>query len=43
VVRHIVEAHDGAIEVSSRVGEGSTFTVRLPGIAGKQPGKAGNS
>jgi signal transduction histidine kinase len=43
VVRHVVEAHGGAIEVSSRVGEGSSFTVRLPGIAVKQPGKAGNS
>ena len=29
-VRQIVEAHGGSVEVSSRVGEGSTFIVRLP-------------
>jgi len=28
--RHITEQHGGTITVSSRVGEGSTFTVRLP-------------
>ncbi|RMF65901.1 MAG: hybrid sensor histidine kinase/response regulator [Cyanobacteria bacterium J069] len=28
--RRIVEAHNGAITVSSAVGQGSTFTVRLP-------------
>ena len=30
LARSIVEAHGGAITVESRVGEGSTFTVRLP-------------
>ncbi len=30
VVKHIVEAHRGTISVSSRLGEGTTFTVRLP-------------
>jgi signal transduction histidine kinase len=29
-VRQIVEAHGGSVEVSSQVGEGSTFSVRLP-------------
>lgn len=30
IARAIAEAHDGALEVSSAVGEGSTFTLRLP-------------
>ena len=30
IVRSIVEAHGGKIDVESRLGEGSTFTVRLP-------------
>ena len=30
LARSIVESHGGAITVESRVGEGSTFTVRLP-------------
>ncbi len=40
VVRHVIEAHGGEIEVESRVNEGSCFSVRLPGVAGKEPGKA---
>ena len=31
VVQHIVEAHGGRIEVESKVGEGSCFTIVLPG------------
>ncbi len=30
IVKNIVDAHLGAIEVTSRVGEGTTFTVTLP-------------
>ncbi|MFN3684437.1 MAG: sensor histidine kinase, partial [Fimbriimonadaceae bacterium] len=30
IVKHIVEAHGGKVTVQSRLGEGSTFTVRLP-------------
>ncbi|MBA3361679.1 MAG: GHKL domain-containing protein [Acidimicrobiia bacterium] len=29
IVRHVVEAHGGTIEVSSTLGEGSTFSIRL--------------
>ena len=32
VVRHIVDAHQGHIELKSRVNEGSTFTIVLPKI-----------
>ncbi len=30
IVKFIVDAHGGSIDVTSRAGEGSTFTVRLP-------------
>ena len=30
IVKVLVDAHDGAIKVDSHLGEGATFTVRLP-------------
>ncbi|MGI8517415.1 MAG: sensor histidine kinase [Acidimicrobiia bacterium] len=30
IVRHVVEAHGGTIEVTSTLGEGTTFSIRLP-------------
>lgn len=30
IVRHLVEAHSGTIDVASHAGEGTTFTVHLP-------------
>ncbi len=30
IVKHIIQAHNGRIEVHSKVGQGSTFTILLP-------------
>jgi len=42
IVRHVVSNHGGEIRVSSREGEGSTFSLALP-IAGADSGPAEQS
>jgi two-component system sensor histidine kinase SenX3 len=38
IVRHIAANHEGRVEVESRLGEGSTFTLHLRGSATPTPG-----
>ena len=33
IVKHIAEMHDGSVNVTSEPGQGSTFTVRIPGMS----------
>jgi two-component system phosphate regulon sensor histidine kinase PhoR len=40
IVRHVVAAHGGAIELDSRTGEGSTFSIRLPLDAAAAPARS---
>lgn len=40
IVRHIAEVHGGSVTVVSTLGEGSTFTLRLPEYAGRHAGEA---
>jgi two-component system OmpR family sensor kinase len=37
IVKTLAEAHGGRVEVRSKVGKGSTFTVRLPRASGSMP------
>ena len=30
LVKHIIEAHGGTVEVESEIGEGSKFTIKIP-------------
>ncbi len=38
LVRHIVTAHNGRVECESRVGEGSTFSIRIPALPTSEGG-----
>jgi two-component system sensor histidine kinase BaeS len=40
ITKHLVEAHEGTVTVSSMVGAGSTFTIRLP-VRAPVPAPAG--
>jgi two-component system phosphate regulon sensor histidine kinase PhoR len=40
IVKHIVNRHQGRLQIESQPGEGSTFTVLLPAIGAKSPASA---
>jgi signal transduction histidine kinase len=37
MVRHIVRAHGGTVQLDSEVGRGSTFTISLPSHITEHP------
>jgi signal transduction histidine kinase len=37
IVKHVADLHGGHVELTSQLGEGSTFTVRIPISAGTRP------
>ncbi|MAB82707.1 MAG: hypothetical protein CMJ24_04625 [Phycisphaerae bacterium] len=37
IVKHVAQVHGGSVEVQSEVGQGATFTVRLPLSGNNQP------
>ena len=38
IVKHVVENHGGTIDVSSELGQGTRFEVRLPAVSSSAPG-----
>jgi len=40
IVRHVVANHHGSVEIESRLGEGSRFTLRLPAVTAPGPAPA---
>ena len=43
IVKHIVNRHQGRLQIESRLGEGSTFTIFLPAVQASDPNAAAAS